>query len=165
MIKAPGKSTQYIGYDILTWLGVSCKFTHDINAYLAEKPQDIRFPLPEELVTDSPFIKVSPGLEHRIKCSVFEDTGTCKHGYKCRFLGGHSRVVSALDAPEGAQPSMELIVDQEKIEARRPFVGEWNVLPIEKLKAIRSRNVSGLLEPYVILDKRGFLQVPNTNYR
>ncbi|VEU20188.1 DEKNAAC100951 [Brettanomyces naardenensis] len=44
----------------------NCKFSHDVEGYLAQKPEDI------------------PG-----KCPVWEEFGYCPAGLKCRWLGSH----------------------------------------------------------------------------
>ena len=33
----------------------------------------------------------SASIDASAKCPVYETTGECKHGLKCRFLGGHVR--------------------------------------------------------------------------
>ncbi|KAF9585007.1 tRNA-dihydrouridine(47) synthase [NAD(P)(+)]-like protein [Lunasporangiospora selenospora] len=65
--------------------GESCKANHDIPKYLAAKPKDLG--------------------DH---CVNFDVYGTCRYGYKCRYLGAH------LDG-EG-----KLVTDQAKIDGVQP---------------------------------------------
>lgn len=59
--------------------GAKCKFEHDLSKYLDSKPADLE------------------GV-----CPVFEGTGQCPQGYKCRWLSSHRN-------SEG-----KLVVDEEK---------------------------------------------------
>ncbi|KDR71559.1 hypothetical protein GALMADRAFT_791101 [Galerina marginata CBS 339.88] len=79
--------------------GSECRFTHDIGAYLAAKTQDIHIPELSEIPTIPPFTpdldslrKAHPDyptLDLNTICPVFAETGECRYGFKCRFLGGH----------------------------------------------------------------------------
>ncbi|KAF9011796.1 hypothetical protein BDQ17DRAFT_1387388 [Cyathus striatus] len=69
--------------------GDKCKFTHDLSAYLAAKPQDLRIPATSEISESAPFGPVDTNLG--TVCPVFEETGECRYGFKCRFLGSHEK--------------------------------------------------------------------------
>ncbi|KAG6849880.1 tRNA-dihydrouridine synthase 3 [Arthromyces matolae] len=77
----------------------NCRFSHDIPGYLAAKPQDIRIFNVSDISTTNPSV---PDLPHLAKphpehpcidlndvCPIFAETGDCRYGFKCRFLGGH----------------------------------------------------------------------------
>ncbi|TEB32625.1 zinc finger dihydrouridine synthase [Coprinellus micaceus] len=80
-------------------LGTECRFSHDIDAYLAAKPQDLRIPYVSEFSESLPFgpdlSAVSkphlrhPNVDTATQCPIFAEVGECRYGYKCRFLGGH----------------------------------------------------------------------------
>ncbi|KAF9453346.1 FMN-linked oxidoreductase [Macrolepiota fuliginosa MF-IS2] len=81
--------------------GENCKFAHDIPAYLAAKVHDLRIPDTSEISDAEPFIKTDrpvttphpdhPSLDLGTTCPVFTETGECRYGFKCRFLGAHIR--------------------------------------------------------------------------
>lgn len=58
--------------------GASCKCEHDLRKYLAEGKR-------EDLTT------------FNSKCPVWEDNGTCFAGWKCRFVGSHSKEIKRED--------------------------------------------------------------------
>ncbi|KAI0301274.1 hypothetical protein BC826DRAFT_988480 [Russula brevipes] len=102
--------------------GSECRLSHDIPAYLEAKPRDIFFPSGSMLRSEPPFVSLPPsaakgGSEElgesepsvdppSIRCPVFEATGSCRIGLKCRFLGGHVR-----KAEDG---TVSLVEDEER---------------------------------------------------
>ncbi|KAG1763776.1 hypothetical protein EDD22DRAFT_979262 [Suillus occidentalis] len=97
--------------------GDECRFTHDIDAYLAAKPRDIRFPSIASISDVPPFIMgmdednsiaddnlSSP--EHHTSCPSFAESGFCRLGLKCRFLGAHAK--------RDASGAIALVEDEEK---------------------------------------------------
>src|SRR5262245_484310 len=79
-----------------------CRFTHDISAYLAAKPKDIHYSPKAELMDVAPFVRPTtdrgmleneklPSVDIYTTCPIFAETGECRHGLKCRFLGAHVR--------------------------------------------------------------------------
>jgi tRNA-dihydrouridine synthase 3 len=122
---------------------VRCRFTHDISAYLAAKPRDILFPSASSLTEFPPFVQArhdsssndaaTSTIDFDTVCPVFEETGHCRHGLKCRFLGGH--------AQRGDDGEIVLVVDTEK-EARAAIsTTELNFVDADTLKLLRSRKV------------------------
>ncbi|TFY52024.1 hypothetical protein EVJ58_g10246 [Rhodofomes roseus] len=120
-----------------------CRFTHDVSAYLNVKPKDIHFPASEDLLDAPPYVRgrLSPDVEMSessntsidlsTKCPVFERTGECKHGLKCRFLGGHVRPV------EGG--AVDLVSDEEKKARAAGSEQELNFIDGPTLKMIRTK--------------------------
>ncbi|KAI0923022.1 tRNA-dihydrouridine synthase 3 [Taiwanofungus camphoratus] len=123
--------------------GSECRFTHDISAYLAAKPRDIRFPWAIDLSDSPPFVGIpssddsemtdekNHSVDFSTKCPVFERTGECKHGLKCRFLGGHVR--------EGENGTLELFTDEEKKAHAAATETELNFIDPTTLKLIRTK--------------------------
>lgn len=64
----------------------NCKYSHDVEGYLAQKPADIEG-----------------------KCSVWEELGYCPSGLKCRWLGSH---YDAEKKQLKYKPGYERLVDQ-----------------------------------------------------
>ncbi|KAJ7291928.1 hypothetical protein C8J57DRAFT_1274196 [Mycena rebaudengoi] len=93
--------------------GEQCRNNHDLAGYLAAKPTDLKMP-PVSAVRDMPLpssaemdVDSAPQAEMKTICPVFEETGECRFGFRCRFLGGHVRTDEA-----GA---LRLIKDEDKI--------------------------------------------------
>lgn len=74
-----------------------------------------------------------PSLDWSTTCPVFENTGECKHGLRCRFLGGHVRTTD-----EG---TLELVVHDEKKAQTAITDTELNSVAGDTLKQIRSKKV------------------------
>ncbi|KZT01621.1 zinc finger dihydrouridine synthase [Laetiporus sulphureus 93-53] len=122
--------------------GSECRFTHDASAYLAAKPRDVRFPSASDLINEPPFVQSPspdvemadakhPSVDFKTSCPVFEKTGECKHGLKCRFLGGHVR--------EGEDGILELVVDEEKKGRAAVAEAEVNFIDANTLKMLRTK--------------------------
>ena len=120
-----------------------CRFTHDISAYLTAKPKDILFPAPDDIASSPPFIGAktsldaemseskTPSVDFSTKCPVFERTGECRHGLKCRFLGGHARLLEDGD--------IDLMTNEEKKAQTAVTETELNFVDAVSLKTIRSK--------------------------
>lgn len=80
--------------------GASCKYEHDLRKYLAHKRTDLT---------------TFGGL-----CPVFEAKGVCNVGWKCRFVGSHSKEV---DQPDGKK-ELILIVDHDRIPSDKRATAE-----------------------------------------
>lgn len=74
-----------------------------------------------------------PSVEFPIRCPVFETTGSCRIGLKCRFLGGHAR-----KAEDG---TVSLVEDEAKKEATLIANTELNFVSPTTLKLLRSKKV------------------------
>ncbi|PCH37586.1 FMN-linked oxidoreductase [Wolfiporia cocos MD-104 SS10] len=121
--------------------GDGCRFTHDVAAYLAAKPRDVHFPSLSDLSVSPPVVHVpandgmegegSSSISSTTTCPVFERTGECRHGLKCRFLGGHVR--------QGPEETVELVTDEEKKARIAAADTELNFIDANTLKSIRTR--------------------------
>lgn len=118
-----------------------CRFTHDIDAYLAQKPKDILYVPDAPLKDSTPYISKpdsSADSEASINlstvCPVFRERGECRHGLRCRFLGSHVRINSL--------GNVELATDEEKVARRTIETTELNYIGVDVLKQVRSRKVS-----------------------
>lgn len=72
---------------MFTWISlISCKFSHDLEAYLATKPPDIG----DRCVQFELFGEYVNGLFFVLSRAVFSKTRyRCRYGYKCRYLKAH----------------------------------------------------------------------------
>jgi tRNA-dihydrouridine synthase 3 len=66
-------------------------------------------------------------------CPVFAETGECRHGLKCRFLGGHVQ--------KDSSGNLVLIVDEEKKARSAVSAKEVNFVSPDVFKLLRSRKV------------------------
>lgn len=139
--------------------GPRCRFTHDIPAYLAAKPRDIRMPPASSISNVPPFIidpspsqlppppsPSSPStpatfssLDSTTTCPLFAESGECRLGLKCRFLGAHAH--SSID-PETGSGTVTLLVDEEKKSSVAGAHVELNQIGAEALKLLRQKKVS-----------------------
>lgn len=87
--------------------GRGCKFNHNIEAYLKTKPGDLRWmgSVDEAITVAYSTGLLSSGVDgtegnagtmdlagakgETTICPVLQDVGTCKAGFKCRYLGAH----------------------------------------------------------------------------
>ncbi|KAN0139239.1 hypothetical protein V8E53_002740 [Lactarius tabidus] len=123
--------------------GSECRFSHDIHAYLDAKPRDIFFPSTSTLSNGPPFVSLpstdaneterleDPSVDSVTRCPVFEVTGSCRLGLKCRFLGGHVR-----KAEDG---TVVLVEDAEKKALTLAANTEHNSISPEALKLLRTK--------------------------
>ncbi|KAJ6616709.1 hypothetical protein B0H10DRAFT_2036019 [Mycena sp. CBHHK59/15] len=125
--------------------GDKCRNNHDMSGYLAAKPQDLRLPQRDE-VKDLP-IPTSTSSEmavdssepapaatfsrSKIICPIFEETGECRFGFRCRFLNGHLR-----DDGSGIP---ELTKDEDKMAYAALTTVEANRLSSHMQKLLRSK--------------------------
>ncbi|KAI9569197.1 hypothetical protein HD554DRAFT_2328226 [Boletus coccyginus] len=117
--------------------GSECRFTHDIHAYLAAKPRDIKLPLASSITNSPPFVvtdtddesALGSSLDFSTLCPYFEEAGECRLGLKCRFLGAHARVDDS-----GA---VMLVTDEGKKSGIAPSNAELNQVSAEILKLLR----------------------------
>ncbi|KAI0320405.1 zinc finger dihydrouridine synthase [Amylostereum chailletii] len=121
--------------------GADCRFSHDIPAYLAAKPKDIYLPSSADLSVDPPYVNPpqsandeadAPGsLNRSTHCPVYDEAGACRHGIKCRFLGGHASTLE-----DGTLSVME---DPEKKAEMATATTELNFVTGPTLKLLRTK--------------------------
>lgn len=159
--RCPGGS----GYGICVWTQVfcnqhspfctSCRFSHDLGAYLDTKPKDLFWPSETPTFSTSvPFApehtfaasRLGPSIDAQTSCPIFLRLGDCRYGLKCRFLGGH---VKAADPNENSGIPVEVV----KVDCPSP-PEEINFVHNSTLKELRSRKVpytcsDGLRQPLI----------------
>ena len=130
-----------------------CRFSHDIHAYLNAKPRDIFFPSVSMLSNEPPFVSLprtganetarseESSVDSTTRCPVFEATGSCRLGLKCRFLGGHVR-----NAEDG---TVALVEDEDKKSLNLTANTELNFLSPTTLKLLRTKKVEFILQTYL----------------
>ncbi|ETW77093.1 hypothetical protein HETIRDRAFT_156632 [Heterobasidion irregulare TC 32-1] len=125
--------------------GAECRWSHDVPAYLAAKPRDVRFPTPSDLSDIPPFVqtvgdagaiqagdeKEESSIDFSTKCPVFEETGACRHGFKCRFLGGHVH--------KAEDNTLLLIQDEDRKARLMRSTTEANFLDASTMKLLRTK--------------------------
>ncbi|KZV62143.1 zinc finger dihydrouridine synthase [Peniophora sp. CONT] len=129
--------------------GDKCRFSHDIPAYLAAKPKDIYLPAASDLVEHSPFVAVplayteaESSVQPLSRCPVYERTGSCRHGLKCRFLGGHAKL--------NEDGTVTILEDAEKKAATSKDNTELNFMTGPVLKLLRTKKYpSPITEAYL----------------
>ncbi|KAF8151441.1 zinc finger dihydrouridine synthase [Crassisporium funariophilum] len=121
--------------------GEECRFTHDIPAYLNAKTHDLNIPEVSQISDSPPFapdfsaLRKShpdyPSLDLNTTCPVFAETGECRYGFKCRFLGGHIRIS---DSGE-----LSLVGDEDKKARAALTAHEVNFVGADVQRMLRSR--------------------------
>jgi tRNA-dihydrouridine synthase 3 len=140
-------------FDPLTYQ--RCRLSHDIPAYLKAKPRDIFFPSESLLSHEPPFVALPSAAEEieesggpssvvdfPTRCPVFEATGSCRIGLKCRFLGGHMR-----KAEDG---TVSLVEDEERKRVALTANTELNFVSPTTLKLLRTKKVDLHFPPPVL---------------
>ncbi|KXN88416.1 tRNA-dihydrouridine(47) synthase [NAD(P)(+)] [Leucoagaricus sp. SymC.cos] len=120
--------------------GEKCKFAHDIFAYLNVKVHDLHIPDTSEISDSAPFVEADrpvrkphpdhPSLDLDTTCPVFAETGECRYGFKCRFLGAHIRT-------DGAD--LTLVGDEDKKARSALTANELNYVGNNVLTALRTK--------------------------
>ncbi|KAG7094002.1 hypothetical protein E1B28_007631 [Marasmius oreades] len=120
--------------------GNECRYNHDIPAYLAAKPKDLRIPLISELLdepkpeSENGVVRLTSSSTGRpVVCPVFEEHGECRYGYKCRYLSAH---IKRSDS-DGETP--EIAVDEEKKARLAISATEVNYVRPETQKLLRTK--------------------------
>jgi tRNA-dihydrouridine synthase 3 len=83
-----------------------------------------------------------PSVDFPTRCPVFEATGSCRLGLKCRFLGGHMR-----KAEDG---TVSLVEDEERKSVALTANTELNYVSPTTLKLLRTKKVGLHLPPSVL---------------
>ena len=124
-----------------------CRFIHDIPSYLSAKPRDIYFSPISSFSDTPPFVPLpqeeahSTSIDPTTTCPVYQEIGHCRHGLKCRFLGGHVRT----DPDSG---DLILLHDEDKMTWTAVSSKEVNFVGGDVLKLLRSKRVCIFLEDY-----------------
>lgn len=140
-----------------------CRFTHDIKAYLAAKPRDIKLPSAKGITITPPFVvtdtnsESAPGssLDFTTVCPSFEETGECRLGLKCRFLGAHARIDD--------NGTVIVTTDEEKKSRIALANTELNQVSAETLKLLRQNKVCASHSCFLISVNCG--AVPEAHHR
>lgn len=75
-------------------------------------------------------------------CPLYSETGKCRHGFKCRFLGAHGKV------PEDEfSDELSLVVDGEKAAHAAVSAAELNFVDPDVRKQLRTRKVTAFHPP------------------
>ena len=137
--------------------GARCRFTHDVRGYLSAKPGDVKFPAPSDLSTQPPFVILGDGVAKNVAnqpaethssldpttlCPIYSETGKCRHGFKCRFLGAH-----AMAAVDGFPDELSLVVDGDKAAHAAISAAELNFVDPDVRKQLRTRKVIPFHQP------------------
>jgi tRNA-dihydrouridine synthase 3 len=115
-----------------------------MTAYLAAKPKDIHYSPKAILIDTLPFVQSPvdgevpvdekyPSLDRYTTCPIFAETGECRHGLKCRFLGAHVRT--------NEQGMLSLIHDELRKSQSVAMSQELNFISPDTLKLLRSNKV------------------------
>lgn len=134
----------------------SCRFSHDMTAYLEAKPQDLFWSSHDWLISStSPFVPlheprlsdISPSIDLLTSCPNFLATGQCKHGFKCRFLGGHVQVVQSDQMVDFATTSrtLKIVKNDELRDSKLSETTETNAVDPETLRLLGKRKVSNYI--------------------
>ena len=140
-----------------------CRYTHDIDAYLAAKPADLRVPRVDEISEEPPFNVRTldgssatphpkyPNLDMGTVCSLFAERGECRYvclfvaihfseyfsctryGFKCRFLGRHVRT--------DKEGNVVLVGDEDKKACSALTAKEVNLIGPETQKLLGTKKV------------------------
>ncbi|KAJ7776017.1 zinc finger dihydrouridine synthase [Mycena maculata] len=120
--------------------GDKCRNNHDIPGYLAAKPPDLNFPQLVD-VKDMPVAAAGsmevdsdqppPSDAWKPMCPVFEETGECRFGFRCRYLAAHVRY------DESGTP--ELVKDADKMAYAAGASVEANRISGHAQKLLRTK--------------------------
>lgn len=148
-----GKGRRRRGWD------EGCRFSHDVEAYLASKPADIlshldtnfaalpstdfTFPTPTADVDDPDKPIPVPRPTTVPRCPLLVATGQCPFGYRCRFLSAHQDPSSALSTdPDRREAYLSSLTTTDPRNGRRlewTDRGEINSLGLQPLRSLRKR--------------------------
>lgn len=83
-------------------------------------------------------------LDPTTVCPVHSETGKCKYGFKCRFLGAHAKATED-DFPD--ESSISLVIDGEKAAHTALSAVELNFVDPDVRKLLRTRKVTAFCPP------------------
>lgn len=121
-----------------------CRGSHDLPAYIASKPPDLYWTPSPVLLNTAPFVfprssppqnpyEEFPSLDVLTICPYYREYGQCKYGFKCRFLGGHSK--------EEEDGTLLLLTDPEREAVAASGSVEKNRIEMSVLKSLRKKEV------------------------
>lgn len=79
---------------------------------------------------------VSSSLDPTAVCPVYSETGKCRHGFKCRFLGAHVKATG-----NGFPDELSLVIDEDKAAHAAVSAAELNFVDSDVRKQLRTRKV------------------------
>ncbi|KAJ7061201.1 zinc finger dihydrouridine synthase [Mycena amicta] len=119
--------------------GDQCRINHDIPGYLATQPPDLGLPQTNDM-DDMPIpLPVEsgepvPSTSYKTFCPIFEETGVCRFGFRCRYLSGHSKLDDA--------GVLHLVTDEYKHAKAAVASAEVNRLSTQTQKLLRTKKYS-----------------------
>jgi len=116
-----------------------------LKGYLNSKAPDIRIPHKDELLESSPYLAIpaeppeDTGPRKGIVCPEFRELGTCRYGFKCRFLTHHAEPIrDGEEDPLGV--GLRLVYDAQQAAIAKQKFEELNRLTnAGVLKDLRTR--------------------------
>lgn len=78
---------------------------------------------------------MTESLDPTTICPVYAETGRCRHGFKCRFLGAHVKAAGC------SSDELSLVVDGEKVAHVAVSAAELNFIDPDVRKQLRTRKV------------------------
>ena len=129
-----------------------CRGSHDLPAYIANKPADLYW-TPAPVFDTAPFVarrssppqnlyEEFPSIDASTICPYYREHGRCKFGFKCRFLGGH--------AGRGEDGKLVLLTDPAREAIAVVTAVEKNSIEISVLKSLRKKEVRLTCAPGIL---------------
>ena len=81
--------------------------------------------------------EAQPSLDPTTTCPAYSETGRCRHGFKCRFLGAHLKATG-----DNFSGELSLTVDDEKATHTAVSAVELNFVDSDVRKRLRTRKVT-----------------------
>lgn len=160
----PSGSCRFLGNMEIKLKSHRCRFMHDIPAYLTAKPHDLHIPQMSEMSDLPPYapspetLRKShpeyPTLDLNTVCPVFAETGECRYGFKCRFLGGHVKFSETGE--------LSLVGDEDKKARAALTAHEVNFVGADVQRMLRSKKVC-VFHLFFVNKVLTSIKVPNTN--
>ncbi|KAF9518668.1 hypothetical protein BS47DRAFT_1370980 [Hydnum rufescens UP504] len=122
------------------------------------KPKDLSWSAHPPLISScAPFLPphearssdLVPSVDLSTACPIFLEKGCCKHGFKCRFLGGHIRHT---DSANGDIFALAILRDETVELSRIGQTKEGNAIDPGVLKQLRSRKYATPLADAYLLE-------------
>ena len=86
--------------------------------------------------------QTTSSLDPTTICPVYSETGKCRHGFKCRFLGAHVKAEG-----DDFSDELSLIVDGDKAAHAAVSTAELNFVDSDVRKQLRTRKVIAFHPP------------------